>query len=339
MRAASVRAPRSAPATRVGFLGVGWIGRHRMEALASAGLIKIAGVSDANVAAAHAVAESLAPDAVVGESLDDLLRLELDGIAIATPSALHADQAIRALDAGVAVFCQKPLGRSAAEAAAVVGAARRSDKLLAVDLSYRFTRAMQAIRGLIMAGELGQIFAVDLVFHNAYGPDKPWFYDPQLSGGGCVMDLGIHLVDLALWILDFPAVVDVASVLRSGGRPLVQGAGAEDYACATFTVETGTVVHLTCSWRLHAGREAVIGATFHGTEGGAELREVDGSFYDFVAERFRGTQRETIATPPDAWGGRAAIDWANRLAQGAGFDMAAEEFVAVARVLDRIYGR
>jgi hypothetical protein len=83
----------------------------------------------------------------------------------------------------------------------------------------------------------------------------------------------------------------------------------------------------------------VIGATFHGTEGGAELREVDGSFYDFVAERFRGTQRETIATPPDAWGGRAAIDWANRLAQGAGFDMAAEEFVAVARVLDRIYGR
>jgi predicted dehydrogenase len=48
------------------------------------------------------------------------------------------------------------------------------------------------------------VFAVDLVFHNAYGPDKPWFYDPELSGGGCVMDLGVHLVDLALWSLDFP---------------------------------------------------------------------------------------------------------------------------------------
>jgi predicted dehydrogenase len=61
------------------------------------------------------------------------------------------------------------------------------------------------------SGELGRVFAVDLVFHNAYGPDKPWFYDPELAGGGCVMDLGVHLVDLALWSLDFPGVTAVTS--------------------------------------------------------------------------------------------------------------------------------
>jgi hypothetical protein len=63
------------------------------------------------------------------------------------------------------------------------------DRLLAVDLSYRFTEGMSRIRELVAGGELGKVYAVDLVFHNAYGPDKAWFYDPALSGGGCVMDL------------------------------------------------------------------------------------------------------------------------------------------------------
>jgi len=66
---------------------------------------------------------------------------------------------------------------------------------------------------------------------------------------------------------------------------------------------------------------------------------VNGSFYDFIAERYRGTARETLALPPDAWGGRAAADWATRLAAGERFASEAERLVDVARVLDRIYGR
>jgi hypothetical protein len=69
------------------------------------------------------------------------------------------------------------------------------------------------------------------------------------------------------------------------------------------------------------------------------LSNVDGSFYDFVAERYRGTSRETLATPPDAWGTRAAADWALRLAKGERFDRRADALVDVAGVLDRIYGR
>jgi predicted dehydrogenase len=130
------------------------------------------------------------------------------------------------------------------------------------------------------------VFAVDLVFHNAYGPDKPWFYDPELSGGGCVMDLGVHLVDLALWSLDFPGVTNVTSTLMAKGAPLPLGANAvEDYAVATLTLDTGAVVRLACSWRLHAGEPAVIGAAFQGVEGGAALRNIGGSFYDFAADQ------------------------------------------------------
>ncbi|MFL5075229.1 MAG: Gfo/Idh/MocA family protein [Microvirga sp.] len=328
-----------APRPRVGFLGVGWIGRHRMEAILATGAVEVAGIADASAEMAAAAA-TLAPGARLASTLDELLDLGLDAVVIATPSALHAAQSIRALECGAAVFCQKPLGRTAAEARAVVDAARAADRLLCVDLSYRFTEGMRRIREIVRAGGLGRVYAVDLVFHNAYGPDKHWFYDPALAGGGCVMDLGVHLVDLALWTLDWPEVAGVSARLLAGGETLGRRADAvEDYGLATLELATGTVVQLACSWRLQAGRDAIISAAFYGTEGGARLANVAGSFYDFKAERYRGTARETLSGPPDAWGGRAAADFATRLAAGVRFDAAAEQLVAVARVLDRIYGR
>jgi predicted dehydrogenase len=324
---------------RLGFLGIGWIGRHRMSAIMAADVADVVAIAEPTTESA-AEALKLAPDAELVGSFDELLALGLDGIVIATPSALHAEQSVLALAAGAAVFCQKPLGRNAAEVRAVVDAARAADRLLAVDLSYRFTEGMRSIREVVRSGELGRIYAVDLVFHNAYGPDKPWFYDPALSGGGCVMDLGVHLVDLALWCLDFPEVAEIGAKLFAGGERLGPNpAQVEDYAAATIELAGGTAIQLACSWRLHAGCGAVISAAFYGTDGGAALRNVDGSFYDFTADRFRGTARESLTVPPDEWGGRAAVDWASRLASGARFDEGAAELIEVARVLDRIYGR
>jgi len=184
---------------RLGFLGVGWIGRNRLEALARSGVAEVVAVADPSPENLLAASATMGCPSV--DSLEQLLGLGLDGIVIATPSALHADQALEALERGVAVFCQKPLGRTAAETSQVVEAASRADRLLGVDLSYRFIEGTRRIRALLQSGELGSVYAADLVFHNAYGPDKPWFYDPALSGGGCVIDLGIHLVDLALWML------------------------------------------------------------------------------------------------------------------------------------------
>lgn len=322
---------------RVGFLGVGWIGRHRMEAMLASGAVEAVAVADPSDGMVDD-ALRLAPGAERVADLEALLALDLDGLVIATPSAQHAEQAIRALESGVAVFCQKPLGRNEAEVRAVVDAARRADRLLGVDFSYRFTEGVQSIRDQISSGALGRLRAIDLTFHNAYGPDKPWFYDPALSGGGCVMDLGVHLVDLALWLSPGARVVDVASVLRCGGHPLSPGQ-AEDYAVATLTLDTGAVVRLACSWRLPAGQDAVISAAFYGDGAGAEFRNVGGSFYDFVAERFDGTNRRVLAAPPDDWGGRAAAAWARRLAANPRYDAEAGSVVAVAGALDRIYGR
>ncbi len=337
-RDASATAPLRKP--RLGFLGVGWIGRNRMEAIARDGAAEIAAIADAQPEARDAAC-AIAPGAVALSDLDALLDSGIDGLVIATPSALHAQQAEAALGRGVAVFCQKPLARTAAETRGVIAAARRADRLLDVDLSYRRTSGMQRIRELVAGGGIGEVYAVDLVFHNAYGPDKPWFRDPVLSGGGCVIDLGIHLVDLALWTLDFPQVEAVASRLHAGGRRLALPTSSvvEDHAVAQIDLAGGCVVRLACSWNLPAGRDAVIEASFHGTRGGAAFRNVGGSFYDFTAERFEGTRAEPLASPPDDWGGRAAVHWARALANGGRYDPSIERLAEVAAVLDAIYAR
>ena len=328
------------PRPRVGFLGVGWIGRHRMQALVESGLVDAVAICEPDDAAAAAT-RGFASAACRVPDLAALLRQGLDGLVVATPSALHAEQAASALRAGCAVFCQKPLGRTAAEVRGVVAASRAADRLLAVDFCYRFTAAMRRIRERVRRGELGRVFAVDVVFHNAYGPDKAWFRDPALSGGGCVMDLGVHLVDLALWTLEDDAVRSVdAALFAAGVRLPANPAAVEDYGVVTIGMASGAAVRLACSWNLPAGREAVIEAVFHGTQGGAAMRNVDGSFFDFAAELTHGSQQRTpIAAPPDDWGARAALDWAGRLARGERFDSGCEHLVTVAEIVDRIYGR
>jgi predicted dehydrogenase len=324
---------------RLGFLGAGWIGLDRMEAVIEAGVGEVVAIADTAPDMVREAARR-APGALLADDLDAVLDAGVDAVVIATPSAMHAAQAIRALQRGVAVFCQKPLGRTAAEVAAVLSAARRADRPLGVDFSYRCTEAFRAVKQRIDAGEIGRVFAADLVFHNAYGPDKPWFYDPAQSGGGCVMDLGVHLVDLALWTLGFPEVTGVTSRLHAGGALLPPAPGVvEDYATASIHTETGASLRLACSWRLHAGIDAEIEAVFHGTEGGLAFRNVGGSFYDFEALLFRGTRREALVAPPDRWGGRALVEWVRGLSAAPGFDASAEEYLRSAAVLDAIYGR
>lgn len=322
---------------RIGFLGVGWIGRHRMEAMLATGRIEVAAIADALPGNA-AEAGPLAPEAAQLDSLDALLDESLDGIVIATPSALHADQSIRALERGVPVFCQKPLGRSATEVAAVIEGARAADRLLGVDLSYRGTAGMRTLRERVRAGDLGDVHAVDLTFHNAYGPDKPWFHDPNLSGGGCMMDLGVHLIDLALWVLDFPAVERIEADLFCRGRPLEdRSRQVEDLGVATLHLAGDRLVRIACSWNLHAGQDAIIAAEFYGDEAGAAFRNVNGSFYDFQAELFRGTSRELLVQPGDAWGGRMAQEWVERLTVSPHFDPNCEKLLKAAQILDGIY--
>jgi len=325
------------PRPRLGFAGLGWTGRKRLEALTTSGLAEVVAVADASPDAAAEAART-AGGARVARTFDELLDDDLDGVVIATTNALSAAQAQSALARGLAVFCQRPLGRGRREVEAVVDSAHKADRLLMTDLSFRHAAAGRALAKVVRSGELGDVFAVNLVFHSAHGPDKPWFYDRTLAGGGCLLDLGSQLLDLALWCLDFPRVDLVRAHLNANGRPLAATPGGiEDFAAAQLGVASGAVIQLACSWHFSAGTDAVVEAAFHGTRGGAVLRNLDGALDDYVCERLDGNRRETLAAPPDPWLGRAAADWADRLSRGERFDAEALQLVQVASVIDRLY--
>lgn len=324
---------------RLAFVGVGWIGAMRMESVAASGAAEVVAVCDPveerleSARAAHGAVAAFTDHA---DLLEAAGRLALDGVVIATPNALHAEQTITALERGLAVFCQKPLAIDAAEARSIVDAARRADRLLGVDYSYRYTDGARSLKALADSGAFGRVAVVEAVFHNAYGPGKAWCYDPALAGGGALVDLGVHLIDLVLWILGETEVITVHGRALRRGEPVGRGA-IDDFAIAHLELEGGTVVHLAVSWEAHAGRDCVIRAAIHGTDGGAEFRNVNGSFLDFETERYRGRTAERVAMESGAWLGRGILDWVERLAVSRAFDPEIEGSVRVAEVIDAIY--
>ena len=325
---------------RLGFAGLGWIGGQRMQVLASAGSADVAAVCDPDETRAGEACRLLRYQPAVCSGFADLLAQPLDGIVIATPNALHEAQAAAAMERGIAVFVQKPLALSRAATERLVELARRRGLALGVDWSYRWLAGMSELKQRIEAGEIGTITAAELCFHNAYGPDAAWYYDIERSGGGCLLDLGCHLLDLCHWLLGARDPADVRARCFRGGRRLEPPIGEpEDLVLAEIDYASGLHAHLACSWRASVGRGAVIGCRVFGTDGGAELRNVGGSFYDFEVLLNRGDACERLGGPPDPWPGRALLDWAARLRDGkdAGEDLA--PLAATAGVIDRIYGR
>ncbi len=322
---------------RLGFLGLGWIGTHRLRAIAESGLATVAALADPDPSRLAAAGE-LAPGARRLSSRESLLDEALDGVVIATPSGQHADDVRAALDRGLAVFCQKPLGRSAAEAVALIAQARRADRLLGVDLSYRHVAAFRAAHDLIAPGGIGEPYALSLVFHNAYGPDRPWYYERARAGGGCLIDLGIHLVDLICWIGGEPSVEVLASQLfRHGRRWVAASDEVEDYAVAQLRVGREAAATLACSWRAPAGADAQIEMTVFGSRGGVHVSNVGGSFYDFRADHLTSTTATCLAEGGPEWGGLAAVEWTQHLRVSRGYDPGCESYARRATVLDAIY--
>jgi predicted dehydrogenase len=154
------------------------------------------------------------------------------------------------------------------------------------------------------------------------------------------MDLGIHLVDLLLWVTGAAgATVESSRLLRAGQKMTTAGRcdDVEDMALALLTTDRGATVRLACSWRLPVGGDCAFGCTFYGTDGAVSIQNVDGSFYDFATLHLRGTEAQTLVAPPDDWGPRAISAWATKLAVGGRFDPEADRLITLARVLDDIY--
>lgn len=154
---------------------------------------------------------------------------------------------------------------------------------------------------------------------------------------GCVIDLGIHLVDAALWILGSTVTHTESRLFHRGKRLTHFGEACEDYAIAHIDLASGAVLDIGCSWHLHAGRNAVIRMAFYGAHGAVALENRKGSFFDFVTEKYSRTSSVTLCRPPDGWPGRAAVEWVRRLAQSNAYDPEIEQMITVAKTLDDIY--
>jgi predicted dehydrogenase len=311
-----------------------------MQVLAASGAGRIAAICDPDPRRLDAALEFLDDEPETCRNFDNLLSQPLDGVVIATPNALHAPQAAAALERRIAVFCQKPLALSAAATEELVELARRMNLPLGVDWSYRHLAGLPELKAAIEGGELGTVTAAELRFHNAYGPDAAWYYDVARSGGGCLLDLGCHLLDLCHWLLGARDPVEVRARCFGRGRRLEPPVTeSEDFVMAEITYASGLDVQLSCSWRASAGRGAIIGCRLFGTQGGAAIRNVNGSFYDFEVELCRGAESRLLAKPPDAWPGRALVDWARSLRDGDGCAPGVSHLVTTAEVIDLIYGR
>ncbi len=322
------------PLPRLGFVGLGRAGSMRLGSVREAGCGEVVALCDSSQRLA--AARSASPGACCFEDAAELLaragELGLDGVVISTSSSFHVPQAVAALEHGLAVFCQKPLAVDAEGARLVVKAARRAGRLLGIDYPYRCAAGVLALRRLIRTGELGRVFSLEMAFHDAQGPDRA--DDP--AGGGALMDLGAHLVDLAIWLLGARGIRAVHGLAFRDGLPL-EGRGADDFATVQLELEGRAAVSLAVSRDAHLGRDRTFRVAAFGSSGGAEFRNVVGSC-DFELERTLRRSGEVVLSEGPEAPGRALIDWVERLAESHGFDAEVEHAVLVSEVIDAVYG-
>jgi predicted dehydrogenase len=261
--------------------GVGWLGEALIKELPAAPGLALVAVQDVRLDVARAVAERYACG-WWSDSFDALLaQPAVEVVVICTPNALHVPQAQAALQAGKHVLVQKPLALRAADAAATVALAQQVPRLLFVDYTYRFLDTVRLLR------EAKGVRAVRARFDNIYGPgsEKQWFFDPRLSGGGALTDLGVHLLDLALWLLEPRTVILEAAELSDG--PI------ERDARLRLRLD-GVPFELAVSW--NAARPLTEIAFELETDAGLlRWENVDGSFFRFRIRRDEAVllERET----------------------------------------------
>ncbi|HEY0970620.1 MAG TPA: Gfo/Idh/MocA family oxidoreductase [Gemmatimonadales bacterium] len=156
--------------------------------------------------------------------IEDLLEFdELDAVVIATPNHLHEPHVLSALAAGVHVLCERPLALSSKGVERILAAAGRADRKVSVANNYRFRSDVQALDSFIRGGELGRLQGVRAGWYQPRGNVEGWRLRRNEAGGGVLLDYGFPLLDLALWLTDFPEVERVTAHMERG-----RGANAVD---------------------------------------------------------------------------------------------------------------
>jgi predicted dehydrogenase len=221
--------------------------------------------------------------------LRDAKKLGLDAVSIALPNALHAPVAAAAFRAGLHVMCEKPIAMKAAEARRMIAAGEKAGKTLMINFSFRFTEQSQALKRLVDSGAIGQVYFGRTLWHRRWGMPGfgGWFGQKALSGGGPVIDLGVHRLDLAMWLMGNPRPVTVSgSTFSHIGVPLAKRRKArfdvEDLGCGMVRFDNGATIILEASWAGFTGKKEEMSTQLWGTEGGIIQRNLEEG-YNFEA--------------------------------------------------------
>jgi len=195
----------------VGIVGAGLIGTKRAEAIVATGEGRLVAVADIDRNRAETLARKYGAEAVANWK-DLILRKELGAIVVAVPNVFAAAIVLAALKAGKHIFCEKPLGVNAQESLKIVNAAKKAKKLVKVGFNHRFHAALLEARKIFEMGGIGGILFIRARYGHGgrIGMEREWRFDRKTSGGGELLDQGVHLIDLARWFVkDFDRVYGV----------------------------------------------------------------------------------------------------------------------------------
>lgn len=227
--------------------------------------VELVAVSDTDLSKARAIADRFGVSGAVDPETA-LTRPDLDAVVICTPSYLHEEMAIAALEAGKHVFVERPLALTPEGVERVLQAARAAGRSLVVSLPQRFRPEAAAMRAFVASGEVGSVYAVRGSWLTRRIPvTRPtWRQNRDLSGGGALMDLGVPSLDLCLWLVGYPQITRMSCVTRKGDFDM------EDAATLMAETADGVAFTLEVSSRYFAGEDRYY-ARVMGTEGSGSL--------------------------------------------------------------------
>ena len=224
-----------------------------------------------------------------------MTRDDVDAVVVATPNAQHRDVAVAAAAAGKHVLVDKPMARTTAEADEMIAAADKHGVVLVPFQNTRFMAPFVAAHDVVAAGRVGDVTGVRAAFGHggpqAWAPNATWFFDKDVAGGGCLIDLGVHVIDLVRYVTG-DDIVEVGALLNG------DAGGVETDAQLLVRLGRGAIGTVHASWSSRPGPDHQL--TVVGTEGTLHLDSRTAlTFLPLDGERERVALPETTSSPLD----------------------------------------
>ena len=263
---------------RVGCIGAGTIFFRHAGGWAESDNADLVALSDPDAAALQRQADTYDIPRRYADAADLFADPDIDVVDICAPNRFHADYVIAALAAGKHVICQKPLAPTSDEICRIVAARDQAGKLVMTFHQYRFSPTAQALKST--AQRIGDVYHARCWYLRRAGfPVRNGLIYKRNSGGGVCIDIGVHVLDLALWLMGNPTPVAVTGTAptKLPGRPGVRGlhgaaipedTDVEDFAAGFVRFDTGATLAIEVSWLLHHGPETDKRVWLYGTDGG-----------------------------------------------------------------------